>query len=587
MVSRLANGMVKRGIDVDIILFDPSIIKYELDSKVSIIDARADGKGIKRDLRRIIKIRKYINEKKPNILCCFIITSLRYAIAANIFKKTKIVGAERGNPKVHVKKDKIWMKMTIPFCDGFIFQTKGAGQYCCDKVKCKSTVIGNIAPMIDKKVVMSDGIVKDVCTVGRLCKQKDFSTLFRSFVFVVEQIPDAKLHIYGEGDELRDLTILSKELGINNNIIFEGFSGDMLEEYQKYEIFVLSSKAEGMPNVLLEAMASGLACISSDCEFGPADIIEDGKNGMLVPVENSRALSKAILLLMQNRDLRTDIGRKAAKISDIYAEDNIVTKYINFFTCIMIGRSSICFRIDDVHPKMDWEKFSKFMSLLEEYGIYPLLGVIPACRDESICQSENKQDFWKIMKNYQDDGHVIAMHGYDHIYITKEMGIFSINEFSEFAGVSEKIQEEKIEKGKLELEDKGIYTNVFMAPGHSFDDTTIDILQKYGFKYITDGFQKKPYKRKGITFIPVVLNIRDVEKKRLPGNIITLVVHTNSMDDRLLQRYRSICELHKGKLMSYEDVMTLEPSKYNAGFEKKKVGRIHRMGKLYDKVKWH
>ncbi len=336
MVSRLANGMVKRGIDVDIILFDPSIIKYELDSKVSIIDAKTDGRGIKRDLRRIIKIRKYINDKNPDILCSFIMTSLPYAIAANIFKRTIIVGAERCNPKAHIKKERIRMKIVMPFCDGFIFQTKGARSYYNDKIKCKSAIIGNIAPAPDKIVVMSEGTVKDVCTVGRLCKHKDFGTLLKAFVLVVEQVSDAKLHIYGEGDELDNLMALSEKLGISDNVIFEGFCKKMPEEYMKYEIFVFSSKSEGMPNVLLEAMASGVACISSDCDFGPADLIEDGKNGILVPIEDSMALSNAMLLLMQNKELRSAIGREAAKISEIYSEENVISKYIRFLSCLRI-----------------------------------------------------------------------------------------------------------------------------------------------------------------------------------------------------------------------------------------------------------
>lgn len=585
MITRLANGMVKRGIDVDILLFDPSIIKYELNPEVSIVDAKAEGTGIKRDLRRIIKIRKYISHKNPDILCCFIVTSLPYAIVANFLKKTKIVGAERGNPKEHVKKDRIRMKMVIPFCDGFIFQTAGARKYYELILKCKSAIIGNIAPTPLQTVVMNASIVKDICTAGRLCKQKDFDTLLRAFSQVVVQIPDARLHIYGEGDELSSLTGLSTKLQIKDNVIFEGFCGDMTNEYLKYEIFVLSSKAEGMPNVLLEAMASGLACISTDCDFGPADLIEDGKNGMLVPVENKNELSKAILSLMRNKKLRKVIGKEAAKIPYIYSEENVVSKYIDFFKHVMLNRQSICFRIDDIHPRMDWDRFRRFMELLEEYKIYPLLGVIPACKDESICRNRYQKDFWDTIKKYQDDGCVIAMHGYDHIYRTKDKGVFPVNGFSEFAGISEEIQEEKISKGRELLENKGIYTDVFMAPGHSFDDTTIDILKKYCFKYVTDGFQKQLYERRGMTFIPVLLSIRSVEKRRVAGNIVTLVVHTNTIDDALLQRYRSVCEMHKDKLVSYKDIMTLEPSKYDAGYEKRKIKSYHRMNRLYSMVK--
>lgn len=248
-------------------------------------------------------------------------------------------------------------------------------------------------------------------------------------------------------------------------------------------------------------------------------------------------------------------------------------------------KSSLCFRIDDIHPQMDWAKFTKFMTLMDEYGIHPLLGIIPNCMDRSICKNKAQIDFWESMREYQNKGYPIAMHGYDHVYITKEMGIFPINNYSEFAGLDGRIQEEKIAKGKEKLEKEGIHANVFMAPAHSFDNITVDILSNYGFSYVTDGFSRMPYKRKNMIFIPITLNIRAVEKKRLHNSISTIVVHTDTMDDMLFGRYKDICEMQKRNLVSYEEVMALEPSAYDAGYEKRKVANYHRMKGLYGAAK--
>lgn len=245
------------------------------------------------------------------------------------------------------------------------------------------------------------------------------------------------------------------------------------------------------------------------------------------------------------------------------------------------GWRRLCFRIDDVHPRMNWERFTQFMNLMDEYGVHPLLGVIPECKDESICKNKEKTDFWEIMRGYQNKGYPIAMHGYDHVYITEDAGIFPINSRSEFAGLDDRVQEEKIAKGKKKLESEGIKSNIFMAPGHSFDNTTIDVLRRHSFEYITDGFSKEPCYRNGMIFIPVVLNIRNVERKALNNEIITLVIHTDSMNEILFERYKTVCEIHKDSLASYKEIMKLEPSEYEEGYEKRKMTSYRRMEKLY------
>lgn len=248
-------------------------------------------------------------------------------------------------------------------------------------------------------------------------------------------------------------------------------------------------------------------------------------------------------------------------------------------------RSFLCFRIDDVHPRMDWERFIKFMNLMDEYGIHPLLGVIPECKDSFICQNKEKTDFWETIREYQNKRYPIAMHGYDHVYITEDAGIFTINSRSEFAGIDVKTQEKKIAEGKAKFEKERIKSNIFMAPAHSFDNTTIDILKRYHFEYITDGFSKEPYQRNGMTFIPVTLNIREIERKTLRNGITTLVIHTNTMNDTLLGRYKDVCETHKDSLVSYEEIMKLRPSEYDAGYEKRKIAEYRRVAKLYGLAK--
>ena len=155
----------------------------------------------------------------------------------------------------------------------------------------------------------------------------------------------------------------------------------------------------------------------------------------------------------------------------------------------------IAVRLDDITPDMDWERFLKFKEVLDKYQVKPLIGVVPDNRDENLKGSQEgaPTDFWTYIKELQKEGWVIAMHGYRHIYSTDKGGVFPLNNFSEFAGLSYEEQEKMLADGKRMLAEKGIETDVFMAPAHSYDKNTLKALIKTGFNKITDGFGDCPY----------------------------------------------------------------------------------------------
>ena len=153
----------------------------------------------------------------------------------------------------------------------------------------------------------------------------------------------------------------------------------------------------------------------------------------------------------------------------------------------------IAIRLDDITPGMDWKKFLEFKELLDRYGIKPLIGVVPDNQDPMLSTGESREDFWEYVKELKEQGWVIAMHGCTHIYNSKSGGMFPLNDFAEFAGNSLEVQREKIRRGKSLLEEKGIVTDFFMAPAHTYDENTLLALKENGFTKITDGFGKKSY----------------------------------------------------------------------------------------------
>ena len=170
----------------------------------------------------------------------------------------------------------------------------------------------------------------------------------------------------------------------------------------------------------------------------------------------------------------------------------------------------IAVRMDDITPDMNWENFRFFQALFEEAGIQPLLGIVPDNRDDNLKQDAPREDFYEIMKKLQKQGWVLAMHGCHHIYSTKKGGMFPLNNFSEFAGVSYIEQKKMLEEGKRKLEEKGVVTDLFMAPAHSYDKNTLRALKELGFTKLTDGFGKQPYSYKGLLFIRFPFSLAEV-----------------------------------------------------------------------------
>lgn len=219
----------------------------------------------------------------------------------------------------------------------------------------------------------------------------------------------------------------------------------------------------------------------------------------------------------------------------------------------------IAVRMDDITPDMNWENFRFFQKLFEEAGIEPLLGIVPDNRDENLHKEESHQDFYEVMKDLQKQGWVLSMHGCHHIYSTKKGGIFPLNNFSEFAGVSYTEQKKMLEEGKQSLLDNGIVTDIFMAPAHSYDKNTLRALKELGFTRLTDGFGKKPYTYKGLTFYPISFRL-DKSLKQKSG-YTTMVLHANTITEKDKERYTRIFKEHGKDMISYSEYLAAEAGK--------------------------
>lgn len=204
-------------------------------------------------------------------------------------------------------------------------------------------------------------------------------------------------------------------------------------------------------------------------------------------------------------------------------------------------------RLDDITPDMDWERFEQAKNIFEKYNIKPLIGVVPCCKDETLHKQEIRNDFWEQIRGLQEEGWRVAQHGTYHCYETQDSGILGINPFSEFAGISYEEQYAKLREGKRILEEKGIVTEVFMAPGHTYDKNTIRALDALGFCAVTDGLFYRPYRMGRIVCIPCRLR-----GFRVPNRVDTVCLHTNLMSDKDMKQLEDFCKRNKEVIVPFE-----------------------------------
>ncbi len=221
----------------------------------------------------------------------------------------------------------------------------------------------------------------------------------------------------------------------------------------------------------------------------------------------------------------------------------------------------IAIRIDDISPDMDWESFARFEELLARFRIRPLIGLIPENMDRTLGTGKAmpEEEYRAWLKEKQSEGWVFAQHGWHHRYRTTQAGIFPLNPFSEFAGLPFMMQRRMIGKGKESLARLGVETDIFMAPGHSFDKNTLRALEECGFHYVTDGYGDAPYKRGELVFLPISL-LRSAELKRRRG-VTCFVVHTAEMGDSDLKEYEELFSKQRRRFIDYERLLKMKPVK--------------------------
>lgn len=215
-------------------------------------------------------------------------------------------------------------------------------------------------------------------------------------------------------------------------------------------------------------------------------------------------------------------------------------------------RNRFILRFDDLCPTANWTRWSPVEVILVEFGLKPIVAVVPDNRDEELVRGCPDENFWDRVRSWQRRGWSIGLHGYQHCYVTNDPGMYGRTDRSEFAGLSPELQELKLREALRIFHQNGVRPDVWVAPAHSFDANTVEILLRLGVRIISDGYALFPYEDgQGMVWIPQQLG----RFRKLPIGIWTVCFHPNRWNDAELNRFREDLRHFRQDVTSVEEVL--------------------------------
>lgn len=281
----------------------------------------------------IIALRQTLKKKRPNIICAFGIKDIFFSLIASMGLKIKVVGSERRSPASNSFKVRLLSKIFYRWCDGMVFQLEDAKNYFGRKIRDKSTIIPNsyreskryqICPLNQRRKVIT-------AASARFEPQKGIDILISAFKIVHEFHPDYKLEIYGEGKLLKEYKKKVDENNLENYVRFPGLVDKVADAVWDSSLFVLPSRVEGIPNVLMEVLGAGVPTVSTDCPpGGPRLLTMNGERGLLVKVDDIKEMAKAICRIIENYGLSEYLSEKGLDVVEEFDSDKIAKLWIDF-----------------------------------------------------------------------------------------------------------------------------------------------------------------------------------------------------------------------------------------------------------------
>lgn len=301
-------------------------------------------KDSQNSLQKICFMNKLSKETKNivinesiDILCSFGYYYTTIAVQAVKGTKCKVIGSERRSPQMLPRLLQLMSVYAYSHCDKVVFQLQGARDFYSKIPDNKIEIIPNpyFSPF---KSCPNNSYKRKIVSMAaaRLEFEKGFDIGIRAMSEVVRKHSDYKLEIYGEGDFEKMYGELIDKLNMRKFVKYKGFSNNIIQAIGDSNVFILPSRSEGIPNMLLEAMAAGIPCVATDCPpGGPRMLTEDNKYGLLVPTEDYKSMSQAICDIIEDIELRNRLSQNAKEVISRFSPQKIEKMWWNCFSSLI------------------------------------------------------------------------------------------------------------------------------------------------------------------------------------------------------------------------------------------------------------
>lgn len=314
---------------------------YQIDPDVKVFNLYDKHYRLRRVIFGAVKeFKKYIEKEKIEIVIAVGRNTSIIPILLKALCKIKLIYCEHNSINRYRFDKMSAIKMLHRYClqyginllsDMVVTLTeKDLRYYQQKKINCCA-----IYNFVEDKLLQSAGDAynaesNSIVTVANFCFQKGFEYLIEVAYAVLKEHSDWRWYIYGKGDEIYKDSIVKRINKMNiTNIVIAGYSNDMYNEYRKHAIYVMTSRFEGLPMVLLEAKANGLPIVSFDIQTGPSDIVRDGIDGFLIKPFDTVDMSKKICELIESRELRQTFSNASRGNLSKFSKDKIVAQWCN------------------------------------------------------------------------------------------------------------------------------------------------------------------------------------------------------------------------------------------------------------------
>lgn len=339
VISILANNYAEKGIKVTLILTDPQEICYELNSRIKVIPLeRRKGNPALNKLNKYKRIRQLIKSEKPDVVLSMPEEIGIFVNLIMLVSGIPVVVSERNNPRVmpYKKVTRIMRRISYLFASGFVFQTQEAASFFSKRIQNKGIILKNPLNIENIPERFTGERRKVVVGTGRLFDQKNFPLLISAFSEFYKTHSDYKLVIFGEGHKRQELEDFANKMLAPGSWEMPGRTSNWQEQAKDAKMFVLSSDFEGMPNALIEAMATGIPSISTDCPSGGSrELIENNINGILIPINDKDAMVEAMCKLADDSEFAETLSQNGVKLQEELNSEVICKKWYDYLERII------------------------------------------------------------------------------------------------------------------------------------------------------------------------------------------------------------------------------------------------------------